>query len=286
MPLRRYLSLVKFSHSIFALPFALQAAWLASGGVPSLADLTWIILAAVCARTAAMSFNRLVDREIDAENPRTRERELPKGELSVAAVRWLVLVSSVLFIGCAAALNPLCGKLAGPVLAVLLGYSYVKRFSALAHVVLGLSLALAPLGAWLAVRGELTGPLQPVLLLAAAVWTWVTGFDLISACQDAEFDRVRGLHSIPSRVGVSNALWISRCLHGFTILFLALFAVSAELGVIYATAVVACAGLLAYEQSIVKANDLSRVNVAFFTLNGWVGVALFLGLVLDMGGMA
>ncbi len=281
--LGKYLSLVAFSHSIFALPFALQGAWLAAGGMPGFGDLGWILLAAVSARTAAMAFNRLVDRKIDALNPRTQGRELPAGNLSVGSVRVLVVASASVFVAAAWALNPLAGQLSPAVLLVLLGYSYFKRFSALVHLVLGLSLALAPLGAWIAIRGSLGGDLEPILWLAAAVWTWVAGFDVIYSCQDVEIDQARGLHSIPARWGVARALWISRALHLCTVTCLLLFYLKAGLGPVYLAFVVLAAGLLAYEQWIVRADDLSRVDRAFFTLNGWVGVALFLGLVLDMG---
>ena len=280
--LRDVLSLVKFSHSIFALPFALQGAWLAAGGVPRLRTLTWIVVAAVAARTAALAFNRLVDRDVDAVNPRTTARELPAGRLSPGAVRALVVVSAAAFLGAAWMLNPLAGKLAPAVLVVLLGYSYVKRFSVTAHLVLGLALALAPLGAWVAVRGDLAGDLLPILLLAGVVWTWVSGFDLIYACQDAEFDREHGLFSVPGRFGVGRALWLARLLHAGTVLLLAGFAASADLGWVYWISVAGAAALLAWEHALVAPDDLSRVDVAFFTVNGWVGVALFVGLAVDM----
>lgn len=276
------LSLVKFSHSVFALPFALMGAWLAAGGPPDLGTLAWIVVCAVAARTAAMAFNRVVDRDIDAENPRTMAREIPSGVLSVGYARALVWIASLAFIGGAFALNNLAGILSPFVLAVLLGYSYVKRVSAAVHFVLGLALGLAPLGAWIAVRGTLDGDLVPVLLLFVCVWTWVAGFDLIYACQDAEFDRGRGLHSIPARIGVAGALRISRLLHVVTIAALVGVAFRADLGPIFWTACSLAAGLLAWEQSLVRAHDLSRVGVAFFTINGWIGVALFVGLAADM----
>lgn len=277
-----YLSLVKFSHSVFALPFALQSAWLAAGGVPRARVLFWILVCCVAARTAAMGFNRLVDRDIDAANPRTRGRELPAGKLTPGAVRALVLVSSIVFCVGALRLNSLAGALSLPVLAVLLGYSYVKRFWSGSHLVLGLALGLAPLGAWVAVRGDLEGDLLPVLSLALMVLTWVAGFDVLYACQDAEFDARRGLHSIPARFGIARALRISALLHVLTVLLLLFFWWRAELGWIYGVTVVASSLLLLWEHGIVKPDDLSRVNVAFFTLNGWVGVGLFLGLVLDL----
>lgn len=281
--LRDWLALVKFSHSIFALPFALQGAWLAAGGRPAWRTLGLVILCAVAARSAAMAFNRLVDRRLDAANPRTQGRELPAGILSVASVVILTIASSGVFILGAFLLGPLPGKLCVPVLLVLLGYSLVKRFSWAAHLVLGLALGLAPLGAWIAVRGTLEGDLIPVLLLAGAVLSWVTGFDLIYACQDAGHDRGAGLHSVPARFGEGRALLASRVLHGITVLCLSGMAWRAELGAIYWTAILVSAMLLVYEQSLVSPEDLSRVDMAFFTLNGWVGVALFLGLVLDMG---
>lgn len=276
-----YLSLVKFSHSVFALPFALQGAWLAAGGVPEPWQLLWVVVAAVAARTAAMAFNRLVDRHLDAANPRTAGRELPAGDLSAGRVRGLVLLAAGLFIGAAFALNPLAGWLSFPVLGVLFGYSFVKRFSFLAHLVLGLALALAPLGAWIAIRGSIDASMLPVLILAMAVWAWVAGFDLIYACQDADHDREAGLHSIPARFGVGRALKAARLLHVLTVALLAAFTLSAGLGWIYWVSVVGAALLLAWEHSLVAPDDLSRVDVAFFTLNGWVGVALFGGLVLD-----
>jgi len=281
--LRDWLSLVKFSHSIFALPFALQGAWLAAGGRPEWRTLGLVVVCAVAARSAAMAFNRLVDRRLDAVNPRTKNRELPRGALSVASVAALTVLSSGVFVLGAYLLGPLPTKLCLPVLAVLLGYSLVKRVSWAAHLVLGLSLGLAPLGAWIAVRGTLDGDLLPVLLLAGAVMAWVSGFDLIYACQDAGHDRRVGLHSIPARFGEARALVISRSLHAIALACLAGMAWRAELGLIYWAAILITAGLLIYEQSLVRADDLSQVNLAFFTLNGWVGIALFIGLVLDMG---
>ena len=276
-----YGRLVAFRHSIFALPFALQGAWLAAGGPPGWRVLALIVVCAVAARTAAMAFNRLIDRELDARNPRTRERELPAGRLSVGQVTGLVLLSSGLFIATAALLNPLCGRLSPLVLAILLAYSLTKRFTWAAHAFLGLSLGLAPLGAWLAVRGDFSGDLAPPLLLAAAVLAWVAGFDLIYACQDVEFDARAGLHSIPARFGVATALTLARVLHVVTVVLLALVCWRADRGLAYALAIAVASLLLVWEHRLVSPRDLSRIDMAFFTLNGWIGVLLFIGLALD-----
>jgi 4-hydroxybenzoate polyprenyltransferase len=276
------LSLVKFSHSIFALPFALQGAWLAARGVPPLEKLAWIVLCAVAARTAAMAFNRLVDRRFDAANPRTAARELPAGKLSVASVASLVVLATGIFVAAAFQLGRLCGWLSFPVIALLLAYSFVKRWSFLAHAVLGLALALAPLGAWLGVRGDLRGDVVPVLVLAFAVWSWVAGFDLIYACQDVDFDRRTGLHSVPARFGIGHTLRLSTALHVLTVGALIFVALRADLSWVFGASVVLAAILLAWEHRIVRSNDLSRVDLAFFTLNGWVGVGLFLGMAIDL----
>ncbi len=276
-----YLSLVRFSHSVFALPFALCGAWLAAGGPPALRTLALVVLCAVAARTAALAFNRLADARIDARNPRTAAREIPAGRIRRGAALALVLGSAALFTAGAILLNPLAGALALPVLAVLLGYSLMKRAHWSAHLVLGLALALAPLGAWIAVRGSIDASVAPVLWLAAAVLTWVAGFDLIYACQDAEFDRQSGLHSIPARFGIARALALSALLHAFTVAALLLVGWSAGLSWIWWAALALAAVLLLWEHRIVRPDDLSRVNLAFFTLNGWLGLLLFAGLALD-----
>ncbi|MBI5362788.1 MAG: UbiA family prenyltransferase [Planctomycetes bacterium] len=277
-----WFSLVRFSHSVFALPFALQGAWLAGRGRPPWSTLLWIVVCAVAARTAAMGFNRLVDRDVDARNPRTARRELPAGVLGAGAVQALVLLASAGFVLAAFQLNPLCGWLALPVLLVLLLYSLVKRVSWTAHLVLGVALGLAPPAAWLAVRGAITSDVAPVLVLALAVLTWVAGFDLIYACQDAGFDREAGLYSIPARFGVANALRVSALLHVVTIGALAAVGALAGLGWIWWSSVALAALLLVWEHRLVAPDDLSRVNAAFFTINGWIGVGLFVGLVLDL----
>ena len=283
MRIAAWFSLVKFSHSIFALPFALMGAWLAADGLPEARVGALIIVCAVSARTAAMGFNRLVDRRIDALNPRTAQRELPAGVLRPAAVGALVLLSSVVFVGAAFLLNAPSGWLSLPVLFVLLSYSLVKRFSWMAHAVLGLALGLAPLGAWMAVRGDFEGDLWQPLALAAAVLTWVMGFDLIYSCQDVGFDRDQRLHSIPARFGIAGALRISSLLHLLTLGLMLLVGWRAELGWIFHGVLLVAAGLLYWQHRIVRPDDLSRVDMAFFTLNGWVSVAFFVGTALDLG---
>jgi 4-hydroxybenzoate polyprenyltransferase len=277
-----WLRLVRFSHSVFALPFALAAAWLAGGAMPAPRTLALVVLCAVAARTAAMAFNRLVDRRLDAANPRTQGREIPRGIVSARAASALVLISSAVFVAGAFALNRLCGLLAAPVLAVLLGYSVTKRVTWLSHAVLGLALGLAPLGAWLAVRGSFDGDLARPILLAAAVLFWVAGFDLIYACQDADHDRAAGLRSIPARFGVARALAASGAAHVVTVALLVAFGLRAELGLAWWSVLGVAAVLLFWQHRIVRPGDLSRVDVAFFALNGWVAVALFVGLALDV----
>lgn len=276
-----YAGLVRFSHSIFALPFALSGAWLAARGMPAPRVLALVVVCAVAARTAAMAFNRLVDAGIDARNPRTKNREIPAGRLGADAVRGLIVLSSAVFIGAAFLLNSLAGWLSLPVLGVLLFYSYMKRIHWSAHLVLGLALAIAPLGAYIAVRGTIEADAWPVVWLACAVLSWVAGFDLIYACQDADFDREAGLRSIPARFGIARALQLSSLLHVLTIAALVMVGASAGLSWLWWGAVALAGLLLVYEHSIVRPDDLSRVDMAFFTLNGWVGVGLFVGLLLD-----
>jgi 4-hydroxybenzoate polyprenyltransferase len=274
--------LVRFSHSVFALPFALISALLASRGLPAWSTLGWILVCCVAARTAAMGFNRLVDRKLDALNPRTRTRELPAGKLTPLAVGLLVLLSAAGFVYGAVRLGPLCGLLAPAVLGVLLGYSYAKRFTALAHVWLGLALGLAPLGAWLAVRGNLEGELWAPLALSLAVTTWVAGFDILYACQDCAVDRAHGLHSIPARLGIPRALHVSSALHVVSFALLAAFAAASHLWWGTAVALGVAALILGWQHRIVKPNDLSRLDLAFFTLNGWLGFVLLAGVGADL----
>ena len=271
------LETIKFQHSVFALPFALTGALLALRGMdisgPNLAwKLVWIIVAMVAARSAAMAFNRLIDAPIDALNPRTARRALPAGTLSKQFAAVFVAVSAAVLVVAAWQLNPLCLKLSPLALALALGYSYTKRFTALSHVVLGTVLGVAPAAAWIAVRGTLD---PEILLLALAVTLWTAGFDIIYSCQDVAFDRDTGLHSIPARLGVAKALVVSRLLHvGMVICLIAMW-MKMDLGLFALLGVAVVTALLAYEQSLVRADDLSRIDAAFFTVNGWVSVLFF-----------
>ena len=277
--LRIILEMIKFEHTVFALPFALMAALLAADGLPSWSVLGWILLAMVGARSSAMAFNRLVDLEFDRRNPRTATRALPAGQLTPAQVWLFVAVSTALLIVAAWQLNPLALALSPVAVAVIWGYSLTKRFTRYCHLVLGLAIGIAPSAAWIAVRGSLDW--APVLLTAAVV-LWVGGFDIIYACQDVEFDRGAGLHSLPAKLGIARALLISRGMHIFTVALLLLLPRLAPLGVIYYLGVVVVAALLAYEHSLVKADDLSRVNAAFFTVNGFVSLGLFFFTAADV----
>jgi 4-hydroxybenzoate polyprenyltransferase len=261
--------MIKFSHSVFALPFALASAALASGAEFPWQRLGWILVAMVGARSAAMGFNRLADQAIDARNPRTAGRELPRGVLSRAEVALFVAVSAAALVFAAAMLNPLCLALSPVALAIVFGYSYTKRFTSLSHLFLGLALAVAPVGAWLAIRGQFAA--APAIL-GLAVLAWVAGFDTIYACQDAELDKAEGLHSLPARLGVRRALIVARWLHVCAVVALAAVYWLAPLHPLYLAGVAGVAALLAYEHSLVRAHDLSRINAAFFTVNGWVSI--------------
>jgi 4-hydroxybenzoate polyprenyltransferase len=273
--LRVTLEMIKWEHSIFALPFALCGAMLAAGGLPTAHQLAWIIVAMVAARSAAMAFNRLADAAIDAANPRTRTRALPAGYLTPAFVATFVVVSSTIFVLAASQLNRLSLWLSPVALAVLLLYSYTKRFTRWSHVVLGFALGIAPAAAWIAVRGSLDGR---ILLLTAAVTFWVAGFDVLYACQDFDFDRQTGLHSIPRHLGIVRSLWIARGFHVIMLGLLVALLWSFGLGKVAAAGVAVVGALLAYEHSLVSPDDLSKLNAAFFTMNGVISV-LFLAFV-------
>jgi len=277
---RVILEMIKFEHTIFMLPFALMATVLAARHNWPLfwVKLPWILLAMVGARSAAMAFNRVVDARYDALNPRTAQRAIPAGLLTVPQVVVFTVISAALLVFAAAMLSPLALALSPVALLLALGYSYTKRFTPFSHVSLGLALAVAPVGAWIAVTGRID---PPALWLGGAVVCWLTGFDIIYALQDTDFDRSAGLRSIPAWLGNSRALIVSRLAHLVMVALLAMVGVSAHLGPIYYVAVALVAALIAYEQLLVKPNDLSRLNVAFFTLNGYISVGLFLLTLVD-----
>lgn len=273
-----YSNLVKLPHTIFALPFALVGATLASYTHPVRPrDLALILVAFTAARFAAMGFNRIVDRAIDARNPRTAMREIPAGKLTVGQATAAVVVACCVFMGAAALLNPLCLALAPFALGWILFYSYTKRFTRWAHLVLGLGLAIAPVGAYLGI----TGSWNPALLvIAGAVLCWVAGFDILYSLQDMEFDRAQGLHSVPAALGARGALVVSRVLHGAcAALFVVLGVLVPPLGALYFAATAVITVMLVYEQSLVRADDFSRIDAAFFNINGAISV-LFFALVL------
>jgi len=273
------MELVKFQHTVFALPFALTAALVAANGLPAWRTLLWILLALVGARTAAMGFNRIVDLKFDRLNPRTANRELPTGKIPVPAAAALVVVAAAVFVLAAHELNRLAFYLSFPTLAVLLGYSYTKRFTSWSHMVLGLCLGLAPMGAWVAIRQEIA--LTP-LALTLAVLLWVAGFDILYSCMDVEFDKQSGLHSMVTRLGVPGALRLAAALHAGFLLLLAGFGVLAHLGLPFYVTTGLIGGLLLYEHALVKPTDLSRVNLAFFTVNGVVSVLILVGVGIEV----
>ena len=277
--LRVTLEMIKWEHSIFALPFALCGAMLAASGLPTGHQLLWIVIAMLAARSAAMAFNRLADASIDAANPRTRTRALPAGHLSPAFVTTFVIISCAIFILAASQLNRLTLWLAPVALAVLLLYSYTKRFTRLSHLVLGFALGIAPAAAWIAVRGSLD---PRILLLTAAVTFWVAGFDILYACQDFQFDRDAGLHSIPRYLGIRGALRVARVFHVVMLLLLIALLAAFSLGKLAIAGVAAVTLLLLYEHSLVKPDDLSRLNAAFFTMNGVISVVFALFIAADL----
>ena len=272
--------MIKFSHSIFAMPFALAAFFLATRGqAPELTKLAWVLVAMVAARSAAMGFNRWLDADIDAKNPRTATREIPSGVLSNAQVLAFTVISGVALVVAAWRLNPLCFALSPAALAIIFGYSYTKRFTMLSHFILGVSLAMAPVGAWLAVRGQFD--LTPVPI-GVAVMFWVGGFDILYSCQDVDFDRGASLHSIPARLGIQHALLLARLAHVLAMASLLLLVFVVPLHWSYLAGMALIAGLFFYEHSLVRADDLSKIDAAFFTVNGWIGV-LYLATVVVSG---
>ena len=277
--LRTTLEMIKFEHSIFALPFALTGAMLAVRGWPTWRQVLWLIVAMVGARSAAMTFNRIADLKFDALNPRTRMRALPTGQLSLRFALGFTLLSCALLVLAARELNPLAFKLSPLALALLLVYSYTKRFTVLSHVVLGACLGMSPIAAWIALRGDVS---LSVLLLGAAVTLWTAGFDIIYACQDVEFDHALGLHSVPKRYGIRAALYASAFLHVLMLVLLVAVARMENLGWVAMAGLIAVACLLTYEHALVKPSDLSRVNAAFFNVNGYVSVLFFVTWATDI----
>jgi 4-hydroxybenzoate polyprenyltransferase len=273
------LQMIKFEHTVFALPFALISTLLAAKGLPSARQTVWILVAMVAARSAAMTFNRIVDVGYDRANPRTQNRALVTGTLSMSFAVCFTVAMSAAFILAAGMLNPVCLILSFPVLAILLSYSYFKRFTSLSHLMLGFAIGLAPLGAWLAVRGQ---PGFAPLLIGAAVMCWIAGFDIVYACQDIEVDRRNRLYSLPATWGPARALRVSSALHVATIVVLIVMAWMSDLGVVSYSGIALTAGILAWEHHIVRPDDLSRVDVAFFNLNGYVGLLLFATVATDV----
>ena len=274
-----YVNFVKLPHTLFALPFALVGVVLASYVAPiSWRAVVWVVIAFTTARFAAMGFNRIVDREIDARNPRTRSREIPSGAMSVREAVLAVTIASLVFFVSAWQLNALCLLLSPLALAWVLFYSYTKRFTRWSHLVLGIGLSIAPVGGYLAITGHWSNPWWMLIALAVAVATWVGGFDILYALQDVSFDRENGLYSVPSTFGEANALGIARVLHLVTVAGLTLGGIGAGAGILYFVGVLVAAGLLLYEHSLVHADDFSRLDAAFFTMNGVISI-VFLGFV-------
>jgi len=271
--LKTTLAMIKFEHTLFALPFAFLGAVLAANGLPSWWQILWITVAMFGARSAAMTFNRIIDRKFDAKNPRTANRELPSGKLSVSFAWAFFIASVILFEIAAYSLNWLTFALSPVALLSILGYSYAKRFTSLAHLILGWSLAISPTAAWIAVRGAIDSEVP--ILLSLLVMMWTAGFDVLYACQDYEFDKKAGLRSIPARFGIKNSLRIARLFHVQAFIVLLLLYLVTELGWLAFLGVLAVGGLMIYQHTLVKPNDLSRMNAAFFTTNAFVSVILF-----------
>jgi len=272
--IRTTLEMIKIEHTLFALPFAFLGAVLAAGGIPSAWQIVWIIAAMVGARSTAMAFNRIADKDYDARNPRTKMRAIPAGILSTGFVWGFTIISAAILFVSAAMLNRLTLLLSPVALASIVLYSYTKRWTLLSHLVLGWCLAIAPTGAWIAVRGAIDSPIP--LLLSLVVMLWTAGFDVLYACQDFEFDRREGLYSIPARFGIARSLWIARTLHAGAFAALVALYFLTNLGAIALLGVIATGALLIYQHTLVRADDLSRLNAAFFTTNAFVSVILFI----------
>ncbi|MBF0344214.1 MAG: UbiA family prenyltransferase [Nitrospirae bacterium] len=273
-----YLRMIKVSHSVFALPFAFTSAVLAADGLPSLRQTLWITVAMVSARSAAMGMNRIADRKIDALNPRTNKREIPSGAISATEAKLFVLISTIVFFIAAYMLNPLCLKLSPLAIGIIFFYSYTKRFTWASHIVLGAAIALAPLGAWIAINGVLSYHILP---LVTAVLFWLAGFDTIYGLQDIDFDRSHGLYSIPQRFGKHNALIIARVFHVISWGLLVVTGVVFHLSIVYYAGLSGVALFFWYEHSIISKDDLSKINIAFFNANGYISLTVFVFVLLE-----
>jgi len=274
-----FFNMIKFEHTVFALPFAYLGMVLAAGGWPSWWQFFWISVAMVAARTAAMAANRLIDRDLDARNPRTAGRALPQKRISPIKIAGAIVVSVAVLIIAAWQLNPLALALSPLAVLFLIGYSYTKRFTCLSHFILGFTDGIAPVGAWIAVRGRFD---PPVFVLWFAVTVWIAGFDLIYACQDAGFDRAEGVHAIPALFGIATTLRLAQACHVLTALSLAVLGLEMGLGIVYWIGWLIVVGLLIYEHSLVRPDDLSRVDVAFFTVNGYISVIAFVATLVAL----
>ena len=277
--LRTYLEMIRFAHTVFALPFAFMGVVLAAGGIPPGRTLWWVLMAMVGARSGAMGTNRIADRYLDSLNPRTRDRALPQGRIALGEAVAFVVVSFAVFLFSAWMLNPLCFALAPLAILIVCGYSYTKRFTAGSHLVLGLSLALAPIGAWVAVRGEIA---VPALVLGLGVLFWVAGFDILYAFQDVDFDRRTGLFSIPARLGTAQGLILAGIFHGLTVCCLTLLIPLLRLGPIYWLGLLCAAILLLYEHRLVHRHGLAKLDTAFFNVNGVLSIGMLLATVGDL----
>ncbi len=273
-----YLRMIKFPHSVFALPFAFTGAIIAAKGIPSLREIIWITVAMVGARSGAMGLNRIIDRKIDSKNPRTKNREIPKGLIKLHEAILYTIFSFALFILAAYMLNPLCLKLSPVALIVLIVYSYTKRFTWATHFVLGLSLSAAPIGAWIAVKGSFDIEIIP---MGIAIIFWLAGFDTLYALQDIEFDKSYGIYSIPRRFGIKNALLLAKIFHTITFFMLIINGILFKLGIFYWIGMVIVAGLFIYEHSLVKEDDLSKLDMAFFNMNGYISITVFIFTLMD-----
>lgn len=270
---------IKIQHTIFALPFAIMSAFIAAKGLPQTEKIIWIVVCMVGARSAAMAFNRVLDARFDAKNPRTQDRALPAGRVDIRSYWLFLIVSSAIFIFAANMLNSLAFYLSPVALLIVFFYSFTKRFTAYSHFWLGLAIAISPVGAWVAIREEIS---FSSLILGAAVIFWLVGFDILYSCMDVEFDRSSGLKSIPQKFGIENALRIAFASHGMMVLFLlGLLLFVGQLGVLYSIGVVVVAILLFYEHSLVRPDDLSRINIAFFNINGIISLGLMVFVIID-----